>query len=212
MAQNRQTHRQQPPPLRIPGVPDAVAHACDIPGCPNAGEFRAPRGREELSRYYLFCLDHVRAYNASWNYFAGMSEAEMEAQIRADTTWQRPSWPFGVWRGARRHGAAHFADPFDLFGGRPGRDGVNGANGHANGDGGGRGWQARRERPQNERERALAVMQLSAPVSVAAIKSRYKELVKRHHPDANGGDRASEERLKVINQAYSTLISRGSAG
>ncbi len=208
MATNRQSQRDLPP-LRNPGAPEAQVHVCDIPGCPNAGEYRAPRGRDELSRYYLFCLDHVRAYNASWNYFAGMSEAEMEAQIRADTTWQRPSWPFGVWRGARRNGAPHFSDPFDLFGGaKSDRDGANGTNG----DGGGKGWQSRRERPQSERERALAVMQLSGSVTIAAIKSRYKELVKRHHPDANGGDRASEERLKVINQAYSTLTSRGGAG
>jgi DnaJ-domain-containing protein 1 len=195
-----------PPPLRTPGAPEAQMHACDIPGCPNVGEYRAPRGRDELSRYYLFCLDHVRAYNASWNYFAGMSEAEMEAQIRADTTWQRPSWPFGAWRGGRRNGAPHFSDPFDLFGGE------HPSAGHANGAAGeGRGWQARRETRLSEKERALAVMQLSAPATVAAIKMRYKELVKRHHPDANGGDRASEERLKVINQAYSTLMSRGSA-
>ncbi len=214
MAHNRQAQRQ-PPPLRNPGAPEAEVHACDIPGCPNAGEYRAPRGRDELTDYYLFCLDHVRAYNASWNYFAGMSESEMEAHIRADTTWQRPSWPFGAWRGGRRNGAPHFDDPFDLFGdshGPAGRNGENGANGHANGhaNGGGQGWQARREKPQSERDRALAVMQLDAPVTVAAIKTRYKELVKRHHPDANGGDRASEERLKVINQAYSTLMSRGS--
>ncbi len=211
MATNRQSQRDLPP-LRNPGAPHAEVRACDIPGCPNAGEYRAPRGRDELSRYYLFCLDHVRAYNASWNFFAGMSEAEMEAQIRADTTWQRPSWPFGAWRGGGRHGGPHFNDPFDLFsGGKPGRDG---ANGHDSGDGDGaeQGWQSRRERPQSERERALAVMQLSAPVTIAAIKTRYKELVKRHHPDANGGDRASEERLKVINAAYSTLMSRGSAG
>jgi curved DNA-binding protein CbpA len=38
-----------------------------------------------------------------------------------------------------------------------------------------------------------------------SLKARYKELVKRHHPDAHGGDKAAEERLKVINQAYSTL-------
>ncbi|MFO1060844.1 MAG: DnaJ domain-containing protein, partial [Dongiaceae bacterium] len=34
---------------------------------------------------------------------------------------------------------------------------------------------------------------------------RYKSLVKRLHPDANGGDKAAEERLKHINLAYSTL-------
>ena len=38
-----------------------------------------------------------------------------------------------------------------------------------------------------------------------ALKARYKELAKRHHPDANGGDKASEERLKLINLAYAAI-------
>jgi curved DNA-binding protein CbpA len=49
------------------------------------------------------------------------------------------------------------------------------------------------------------VFDLAPPVTFAGLKSRYKELVKAHHPDAHGGDRAAEERLKVINQAYTTL-------
>ena len=37
------------------------------------------------------------------------------------------------------------------------------------------------------------------------LKARYKVLVKLHHPDAHGGDKAAEEKLKIINQAYATL-------
>ena len=53
--------------------------------------------------------------------------------------------------------------------------------------------------------RAFAVLDLEPPVEFKAVKARYKELVKRHHPDANGGDRAAEERLKTINEAYTVL-------
>jgi len=184
----------------MPGSTRIDARRCDVPGCAEAGEFRAPRGRMQLTTYYWFCLDHVREYNASWNFYAGMSEDEVEAQIRADTTWQRPSWPFGAWRGAH-HAARHRVnDPYGLFGEHIGRAGpTDGADG----------WPHHRHQARTEHEKALAVMQLSGTVTVAAIKTRYKELVKRHHPDANGGDRAAEERLKVINQAYSTLMSRG---
>ena len=86
-------------------------------GCLHEGEFRAPRGRNELHSYYWFCLDHVREYNASWNYYAGMTEAEVEAAIRADTTWQRPSWPLGSWHSHIRQGKnRRFDDPFGVFG------------------------------------------------------------------------------------------------
>ena len=51
----------------------------------------------------------------------------------------------------------------------------------------------------------MATLGLDWPVTMDVLKSRYKELAKRHHPDANGGDRASEERLKTINLAYAAV-------
>ena len=70
---------------------DAVKLAtCDHPGCQAQGEFRAPRSRTELTRFYWFCLEHVREYNAAWNYYADMDEAAIEAEIRKEIVWQRP--------------------------------------------------------------------------------------------------------------------------
>ena len=63
------------------------------------------------------------------------------------------------------------------------------------------------EAPSEMRE-SLATLGLSWPVTMTEVKSRYRELAKRHHPDANSGDRAAEERLKVINLAYAALRSR----
>src|SRR6266852_5034488 len=108
---------------------------CDHPGCAAAGDFRAPRSKSELDAFYWFCLAHVRAYNAAWNYYAGMSEAEIEAEIRSDTVWQRPSWRLG-----ERHGPGPaIRDHFGVYEGNGhGRDGHrgNGHNGgHANGHG-----------------------------------------------------------------------------
>src|SRR5580704_13585091 len=70
--------------------------ACDCPGCSGIGDYRAPKTRA-LNDYYFFCLDHVRQYNAAWDYFAGMTGGEIEAQIRKATVWDRPSWPLGEW-------------------------------------------------------------------------------------------------------------------
>jgi DnaJ domain len=174
------------PPVRL----------CDHPGCEAGGEFRAPRSRIELNSYYWFCLDHVRAYNAAWNYYAGMSEREIEDEIRRDTVWQRPSWKLG-----QRHGPAYEArmrDPFDLYSGKDRKSG--------NGNGHGRTQGADASaRVASAREQALAVFDMDPPFTQTTLKARYKVLVKMHHPDAHGGDKEAEEKLKIINQAYTTL-------
>jgi DnaJ-domain-containing protein 1 len=159
--------------------------SCEWPGCPDDGDFRAPKSPNALREYRWFCLAHIRQYNASWNYYAGMSEAEVEAETRRDSVWRRPSWPFGG--AARIDGSgAPLGDPFGLFG-------------EARADGG--------ERPaRTAEERAMIVLDLNPPITTTAVKARYKELVKRHHPDANGGDKASEERFKQINSAYETIM------
>lgn len=171
--------REVPPEVRV----------CEHPDCRAEGVHRAPKARDRLNEYFWFCLDHVRAYNRSWNYYEGMDEGAIEAHIRHDTVWQRPTWPLGSW-GSRR---PVFRDYFGVF---------------VDGDplGSGRTESVRRAALSVE-EQALAVLDLQAPATLEEIKIRYKILVKRLHPDANGGDKAAEERLKLINQAYSTLKS-----
>jgi hypothetical protein len=180
-------------PVQI-AEPKPPARLCDHPGCERGGEYRAPRSRIELDSYYWFCLDHVRAYNTAWNYYAGMSEREIEDEIRRDTVWQRPSWKLG-----ERHGPAYEArmrDPFRLYEENAGKTGgqqrrTHGADASA--------------RVASAREQALAVFDLDPPFTQASLKARYKVLVKMHHPDAHGGDKDAEEKLKIINQAYTTL-------
>ena len=182
-------------------APDAESRPCDAPGCSGQGEYRAPRSRSALTEYYWFCLSHVREYNAHWNYYAGMNETDIERQIRSDTTWWRPTWPFGV-RGAglyaRLRNGATFS--FGAFGPEDDwdRDHIHTANGN--------GADGMRPRPGSTEERALAVFEMEPPVTRESVKARYKVLVKLHHPDANGGDKSAEERLKIINQAYSELM------
>lgn len=186
------------PPLRL----------CEHPGCVAGGEFRAPKSRLELDRYFWFCLAHVRAYNVAWNYYAGMSESEIEAEIRRDTVWQRPSWRLG-----ERHGPGpRMHDPFGLHPGHKEERGPRGPNGHAGGHAGGHngghaGGHANgaAARVASACEQALAVFDIEPPLTPVRLKARYKILVKQHHPDAHGGDKAAEEKLKIINQAYATL-------
>jgi DnaJ-domain-containing protein 1 len=168
----------------------SVRH-CDHPGCAEAGEYRAPRARDRLDDYFWFCLDHVREYNRSWNYYAGMSDSEVEADLRRTTTWDRPTWRFGAGdAGGRGQAFKRVRDPFELF------------------DDDGAGDERRaaaRPSIHSPEGKAFSIMGLEPPLSLDQLKRRYKELVKKHHPDANGGDRAAEERLKSINEAYTTL-------
>lgn len=166
---------------------EAGARLCEHPDCREPGVHRAPRSRTELDRYYWFCLEHVRAYNQSWNYYAGMDSDEIEAHRRQDTVWQRPTWPFGT----RRPTRPGIHDPFGFFQDDPGP----------------RREQARAgERvPPGANARALEVLELTEPLTPQRLKAQYKALVKLHHPDRHGGCKQAEERLKLINQAYTTL-------
>jgi len=172
--------------MRTPAAETPV-RPCDHPGCAAAGAYRAPRSRAALSMFHWFCIDHVRAYNSAWNYYAGMSAAEIEREIRNDTVWQRPTWPMGV-RGGYGY-RPRFRD-FGLF---------------DDGEAETEQRKARRPHQPSPQEQALTVFNLAPPLTLVALKARYKELVKLNHPDVHGGDKAAEERLKIINLAYSTL-------
>ncbi|TVR81591.1 MAG: J domain-containing protein [Rhodospirillales bacterium] len=160
--------------------------SCDWPGCPCEGSFRAPHSRQSLRQFRWFCLEHVRQYNASWNYYAGMTESEVEADVRFDTVWQRPSWRLGG-HSADAFGSTRIHDGFAFFSESER-------------------CETRRPEPDSAEERALLVLDLARPVTVRALKARYKELVKRYHPDANGGDKMAEERFKEIDAAYRTVL------
>lgn len=183
---SREFARRQPGP-----------RGCDHPGCDEPGEHRAPKARDRLDEYLWFCLDHVRDYNKAWNYYAGMSPEQIETETRRDTTWQRPTWPLG----ARSSGAGRFNretaeihDGFGFFGDNGGEHLSGAARARAAGF-----------RPDSPEARALATIDLEPPLNLTRLKARYKELVKQHHPDANGGDKLAEERLKVINEANAIL-------
>jgi hypothetical protein len=174
---------------------------CDAPGCQKPADYRAPKGRLREGEYFRFCLEHVRDYNRSYNWFEGMSDQDMEAWMETRATGHRPTWtmsshgnPHARPRNSARSGnfrADLFGDPFGFF---------SETGGAAT---------AERRRVGNAERRSLETLGLDETASGAEIKARYKELVKRHHPDANGGDRSKEGRLRQIIEAYSTLKASG---
>jgi len=178
---------------------------CQWPRCKAPATHRAPKGRLRASEYWQFCLEHVREYNNSYNFFAGMSEDAIAQYQKEALTGHRPTWKMGSIGGKRsRRAAQQFRaadwpadDPFSLFA----ELGAKRA-GHARAVPEGR-------KIFNAQRRALDVLGLEVDAKRADIKTRFKMLVKRHHPDANGGDRGSEARLREIIQAYNYLKTAG---
>lgn len=173
--------RSQDPPHR----------KCDKPGCDKAGEYRAPKDRT-LKEYYWFCLEHVQEYNKNWDYYAGMSPDEIEAYLRHDVGWQRPTWKLGE----RASQMYHYVDPLGMqseFSPERGSDGRDNAP------------------PAPKIDPAVAaaarILELTFPLEIKQVKINYKRLAKAYHPDSNGGDKASEEYFKDVSEAYRLIMS-----
>ncbi len=185
-----------PPVGKVSSDKTTRGQSCGHEGCADEGIYRAPKSRYHLESgvddWHWFCLIHIRDYNARWNYYNNMSESDIERERRADVTWQRPSWPLGA-SGSRggAHSGFSFQDPFDLF------NDVSLTHPFSQST----------LSPSSPESKALAVFGLSCPVSQNDLRQRYRDLVKKHHPDANGGSLEAEEEIKRINEAYEILKS-----
>lgn len=177
-------------------VRQAQEPACEHPGCKRKGEFRAPKGRDFEGQFFQFCLEHVKEYNASYNYFAGMSDGALRNFQKDAVTGHRPTWNVGVGAGFEA-GPDTKLDAATLL-------------------------RARLERLRKAREaagvhtrkhlpklaiKALDTLGLEPGVEKAAVRARFKELAKRLHPDLNEGDRSREDKLRAIIDAYNYLKS-----
>ena len=184
-----------------------VEHAvtCDWEGCKEAGEYRAPKGHRSEGQYHNFCLTHVRHYNSAFNFFAGMSKDELEEALHTPPQPEaRPSFGTGqagarTSRTARAAGAQlgdKYGDPFGVFARYRHRQAQKPA--------------AERVKPLHEQDRrALETLDIHGHAKSDEIKAAYKKLVKIHHPDVNGGDTSSEDRLRTIIAAYTHLKKAG---
>ena len=167
---------------------------CDKENCDEKGEFRAPKSRIMLSEYYFFCLDHVKEYNKSWDFYKGLSVNQIEKSMREDTIWNRPSWPL---RG----------NPYKV---------IEQINNFFNEDIGN--FSANLEDDYyfknklidenltSEENKALLVLNLKLPLTMEKIKKNYKKLVKIFHPDVNGNNKIAEEKFKEINKSYRIIL------
>lgn len=182
------------------------APPCQWKGCGKPGPHRAPQGRGREGQYYNFCIDHVRQYNNSYNYFDGMSDVEVEEFRKDALTGHRPTWKSGAnaWAHGTRDGARD-----EEAAGRVGPAATRGPRVYRSSRSATAPQYTRNLKPLERK--SLKVLDLKEDASKEEIKIRFKELVKLHHPDANGGDSQSEEKLREIIQAYNYLKQAGLA-
>ncbi|MEM7570498.1 MAG: DnaJ domain-containing protein [Pseudomonadota bacterium] len=169
---------------------------CDWPGCTEPGEFKAPknasRRSDEPPQWYWFCLKHVREHNESWNYFDTISPEHYAKERQAHPSWDGPTFPFRMnpedlasLKMKDAHGIFKSDPRFRRFAESP----------HSG------------RRPVNAQQAmALATLDLDENASEADVKRQYKALLKRYHPDANGGDRRGEKKMQSVIAAYHVLM------
>lgn len=178
-------------------APRRTGHACAVPGCAEEGICNLPIAPGNPIRQWL-CPRHARAHNEEWDFFAGMSEEQILKFQEEAVYGHRPTWPMGKrggGGGAPHDGNFLFEDGNIIFTKKKEHSAPR--------------------RPQRTltplQQQAFDILELDGSVSLNEIKARYKELVKRFHPDTNGGDRGAEEQLKQVIRAYGILRASGLA-
>lgn len=190
--------------VKPPGrAPKAAAWAepkdapCSAPGCAEKAACSLPKSPREPRERIWLCLDHARDHNRSWNYFDGLSDDEAKKVREASQYGDRPTWSMGrnerARAAAKARGPADLEDSFGMFG----REAAvqTETRGHFRGG-------KRLTRLQIGAFETLA-LPFEAPAS--DIRRRYAELLRRFHPDANGGDRSAEQQLQDVVKAHQIL-------
>jgi hypothetical protein len=180
---------------------------CEWEGCDRPGAYKAPKGWRAAGDFHHFCMEHVRLYNQSFDFFDGATNDKIEEMTRrAAETGVRPTWETlsAAKPGVRPHqgkprdfSRRTVSDPLNLFARLARRKGAAGA-----------APQTQRRLAEPDR-RAFETLGLDGVPPTTEIKKAYKNLVKIHHPDANGGSKASEDRLRAIILAYTHLKQKG---
>lgn len=177
---------------------EAEGRLCSEPGCDRPGEFRAPIGDyrpsgEGPGRFRYLCLEHVREFNAGYNFFTGMTPDEIHDAQRPYAGWERETRAFAHNGADAPPRWSDFSDPLDAIGARF-RARMEAERARADG------------KPLTPDERAaLGVLGLTVDADLKAVRARYSELVRKFHPDRNGGDRRHEAALQKTVEAYQTL-------
>ena len=168
---------------------------CDSEKCLEGGQYRAPKSRILLNDYFYFCLNHIKEYNKSWDFYKGMSVDQIENSMRSDTVWDRPSWPL---KGKYKNVFDEFNEYVDDY--IKNDENKLNENYFKN--------KLMDESLSLEESQAIKKLELKMPITLEKIKKNYKKLVKIFHPDVNGNNKNAEENFKQINESYKILLKK----
>ena len=129
-------------------------------------------------------LIHFKDFNKSWNYFAGLNEKELEVEIRKSVTWDRPSWKFGT-----KFFNHDFQKAFKFF-------------------------DEQKKSKANQiidkkLENCFKILGLEVDSNLKEVKSKYKLLAKKWHPDVQIKDMSKKnynDQFISISNAYKTIL------
>lgn len=177
---------------RMHGRIEGARANCAVPGCDSPGEYKAPLQPANFDgpgAWRFLCLDHVREHNAKYNFFEGMSAEEITEAQSPLAGWDRPSRRFAANGADPPPRWSDFSDPLDAISTRF--------------------THVREGKPPSRfskaERRALSVLGLGEDADRHQLRQRYSGLVRRYHPDKNGGDRSHEGRLGDVIEAYQLL-------
>ena len=165
-----------------------MKNICEWDNCKESGEFKAPVEKDNSKNYRWLCEKHIKLFNKNWNYFEGMQQSEIEAFLKSDLTWHRPTQKFDssdnffniLWNNALN-------DNFNLFNGK-------------------KNFSSYKFSKLSEKDKdAFKIMGLEINAEWSIIQKKFKTLVKKFHPDRNAGNKEFEDKLKKITMAYSHL-------
>lgn len=172
---------------------------CSDPECSEIATHKAPKGRGRDNEFLWFCVTHVREYNKTYNYFQGMDDGDIAKYQKDASFGHRPTWKMGV-NGKDGPNKAKSHDPYAFMAHRARQKAQKSEQESPN---------QRGRKLLNVEKKSLETLELDGTATKDDIKKRFKELAKKHHPDVNGGDKGSEERLREIIQAYNYLKAAG---
>lgn len=178
--------KKHPPKDYAPHIDKSKAPPCEVAGCKESGMYKAPKSRSKLHDYQWFCLEHIRQHNAKWDFFADMDRDQIEDFMKDAVTGHRPTWDRTAQVQKQYEKLQQALDDFLLQSHRKPRQPVQPA------------------LPPKVKS-ALAVLDIEYPVTQAELKAHYRKLVKKHHPDANRGDKHAENTFKKITAAYACV-------
>ncbi|MFS4437800.1 DnaJ domain-containing protein [Paracoccaceae bacterium GXU_MW_L88] len=171
------------------GAFETSSRKCDHPGCDDAGKYRAPKSPDRLDEFYWFCMQHVREFNANWNYFANVPEDELEQRFKDSKSWGQTK-PLGSNPEAAAWQRFGINDAHEVLGDKATRRRE--------------GSDVTRRLPPTERK-ALGILDAKDSMTKSEIRKVYKSLVKDLHPDMNGGKRDDEDRLREVVWAWDQI-------